>query len=784
MARGNGAPAPEGTPAYEAAEGEAPERKPKLDDGEFLAIARAERQNAIGINAGDEVVTDRIRALEYFKGEMLDVTSMPNRSKAVATEVSDAILTALPDLCEIFVGGEDIGAFRPVNEDDEDAAKQETAVVNHVIMEQNPGFELVHDGIHDALLAKVGVYNFWIEEEESYSVEKLEGQTVTAVQAATEGAKQPQADYEVMNVTETGADPLLGPLYSFQVQRRKTSRCVKIKAVDPSRFSVARDTANLRDAVSCHMMTTPRAQELKRIGFDPDLVDELPTFNAYAAQQVELARDTAGENLNPQAASAHSVNDLRTVCVYVSVVRVDAYDDGKPQIWRLVTNEAGTVLLDKEELQCIPFAAGSPYRIPHRFYGRSLADLLIEHQRLKTAFLRLHVDQSFFAVNSRHEISMQDANEHTIGDYLNNVPGFPVRSKTGNATKPLSNERSEMKLLDTLEYLATQAEQRTGVVRNAQGLNPDTLHDTATGAQQLMTAAQKRLRFVARCLAETLFKDLFIGVHTLLRTSGEQQMAVRLTGQWVPTDPSSWGERKDMIIDIGMGAGGREMDLQMSGAIGNLMNQIVTAQGQGAISPPVIQADNVYEYAEWFLDRAGVKKAQKFFTDPKPAMQQQAANPQPPPPDPKLLEVQAKAQLAQQEQAHQHEMAQAESARKDAVAAADVDRKQKEAALHLNIKRQEADEAAQLARDKAAREAQLANDRAAFEANLATDKQNKDYELALRQQDLDHEAQLRGIEKEREIGHAQNDAKTAVAMHATETEAQLPKNRPGGDLAE
>lgn len=743
MAYGNGAP--EAAPEQETLAPVKPaekQRRPKLDDEEFLAIARAERQNAIGIQAGDEVVTDRIRALEYFKGEMVDVPSMPNRSKAVATEVSDAILTALPDLCEIFIGGEDIGAFRPINEDDEEAAKQEKAVVNHIIMEQNPGFELVHDGIHDALLNKVGIYNFWIEEEDNYSVETLENQTAMAVQDAQQKAQAPDADFELMNVTQTGQHEMLGPLYSFQVQRAKTSRCVKIKAVDPNRFSVARDTANLRDAVSCHMMTTPRAQELKRIGFDPDQVDDLPAFNAYASQQTEQARDTAGENLNPQSNAGSATHDLRTVCVYVSVIRVDAYEDGKPQIWRLVTNESGDVLLDKEELQCVPFAAGSPYRIPHRFYGRSLADLLIEIQRLKTAFIRLHVDQSFFAVNARHEISQADSNEHTMSDYLNNVPGFPVRSKTGNATKPINNERSEMKLLDTLEYIATQAEQRTGVVRNAQGLNPDTLHDTKGGAQMLMTAAQKRLRFVARCLAETLFKDLFIGVHMLMRTSGEQQMAVRLTGGWVATDPSSWGERKDMIIEIGMGAGGREMDLLVAGSIGSLMEQIITAQGQGAIQPPVVTAENVWEYGEWYLDRAGVKKSKKFFTDPKPAIQQAQQNPQPAPPDPEMEKVKADAAAAQQK----------------------LQIMQQTAAAKAQNDKAAADARVALDQWEAAQQAQLAEKKAAFEAHLAEQNAEREAQLAIFTAELQAHV-------DKHVGGVKADA-----------QVQISKNRPGGDL--
>src|SRR5690606_26922049 len=97
-----------------------------------------------------------------------------------------------------------------------------------------------------------------------------------------------------------------------------------------------------------------------------------------------------------------------------------------------------------------------------------------------------------------------------------------------------------------LEYFNTVAEQRTGIVRNAQGLNPDTLHDTAGGAFALMAAAQKRLRLIARIFAETGLKDLYLGVHATIRESATAERMVKLRGKWVPVDPSKWGERNDM----------------------------------------------------------------------------------------------------------------------------------------------------------------------------------------------------------------------------------------------
>ena len=60
-------------------------------------------------------------------------------------------------LMEIFAGGEEVVQFAPVGPEDVAAAEQETDYVNHVFMQQNPGFLVLYSFIKDALLSKVGV---------------------------------------------------------------------------------------------------------------------------------------------------------------------------------------------------------------------------------------------------------------------------------------------------------------------------------------------------------------------------------------------------------------------------------------------------------------------------------------------------------------------------------------------------------------------------------------------------------------------------------------------------
>jgi hypothetical protein len=87
----------------------------------------------------------RAQAMKYYLGEMQrDMPAEPGRSRAVSTDVSDTIEGMLPDLMDIFAGSDEVVRFEPAGPNDKDAAQQETDYVNHVFMQQNPGFMVLY----------------------------------------------------------------------------------------------------------------------------------------------------------------------------------------------------------------------------------------------------------------------------------------------------------------------------------------------------------------------------------------------------------------------------------------------------------------------------------------------------------------------------------------------------------------------------------------------------------------------------------------------------------------
>jgi hypothetical protein len=143
-----------------------------IDSGTLRAMLAAEKADALSAMAASKLSDDRAKALDYYMGDMsTDMPSTPGRSSAVSSDVADTVDSLMPALMDIFCSGDEVVQFDPVGPEDVEAAAQETDYLNHVFMQQNPGFMVLYSFIKDALLSKVGVVKVWWEECEEEAKE-------------------------------------------------------------------------------------------------------------------------------------------------------------------------------------------------------------------------------------------------------------------------------------------------------------------------------------------------------------------------------------------------------------------------------------------------------------------------------------------------------------------------------------------------------------------------------------------------------------------------------------
>lgn len=619
----------------------------KMKDSELRALLAAEKADALAAVQSSRLSQERQDAMNYYNGDVSkDLPSLDGRSKVVSTDVADVVEGLMPSLMEIFCAGDEVVRFEPVGPEDETRAEQETDYVNHVFMQQNPGFMVLYSFIKDALLQKVGVCKVWWEEEEREERETYYDQPDDAfallvanpeVEVVEHTAKpDPYAPAPADGDDEEAEAP---QLHDVTVVTRKTYACAKVEPVPPEEFGIARRARSIRDADYCFHEVIKTETDLIEQGYDAHQISALPSYSSLENSETQ-ARNTVDEQDGGGDEGANRAT--RPIKVTEHYIRMDYEGDGKARLYRVTTAGEGDILKregrpDIEPEDMIRFAAMTPVIVTHRFFGRSIADLVMDIQRIKTSMLRALMDNAYVVNNPRPVISEEDCTTDTIDDLLVSRHGAQIRVKRNapaavvwQTVPSIANH-----IYPLLEYQDATREWRTGVTRQGQGIDANALQNqSATAVNQAFTAAQARMKLIARIFAETGIRDLFSLLHATIRKHGQKAQTVRLRNKWVQVDPREWKSRNDMTINVGLGTGGRQQQLANVMALIGLQTE---ALANGLVN--LVKVDNLYNSAKEFIKIVGLKSVEQFFTDPatQPPLQ--------PKPDPKLIELQAKNEI-------------------------------------------------------------------------------------------------------------------------------------------
>ena len=618
----------------------------KLSEDKLKAILASERADALAANNASKLTEARADAMDYYLGDVSkDLPDQDGRSRAVSMDVADTIEGMMPPLMEIFTGGDEVVRFEAVGGEDVEAAEQETAVVNHVFMQQNPGFMVLYSFIKDSLLSKNCIVKIWWEKGERETRETYYDQSddTFAVLVAKEGA-------EVVEHTEKDApDYVADPdnpdadrpkLHDVTIAFKNEYSCARVEAVPPEEFGISRRARSIKDTNYCfHEVTNRTEASLIADGYDKRQIQSLPTYSSLGSTE-DQARDTVDENT--KAEGDEGINKAaRPIRITEHCIELDYEQNGKPALYQITTGGEDGIILKKDgEIQVsridyIPYACMTPVIITHRFFGRSIADLVMDIQRIKTAVLRALLDNAYLSNFPRPEIAQSHASDTTLDDLLAWRPGAPIRTKSpgGLVWQQVPNIGAQVYPL--IQYMDATREWRTGVTRQGQGVDADALQNqTATAANQFYTAAQARIKLIARIFAETGIRDLFSLLHACIRKNGKEAYTVKLRNKWVPIDPRQWKTRNDMTINVGLGTGSKAERLQQ-------LMVLISAQEKAALGgmTNLVQPKHFYNSAKELVKLIDLKAVDQYFSDPETT---EAA---PTPPDPKLIEIQMKAEI-------------------------------------------------------------------------------------------------------------------------------------------
>lgn len=628
----------------------------KMDETTLKAIVANEVRRAIGY-VGGTIAVEREKAINYYYGRPFG-NEIEGRSQVVSTDVADVIESVMPSIVKIFTAGDDVVKFEPQGPEDEEAAQQATDYCNWIFNRDNEGFLILYDWIKDALLQKMGAVKAWWDESEDVTEETYQGLTDLELQqllqdpevepvehtqypdplAAIQAPAQPEEAAEghsppLAPGAEQQMEPQPGPmLHDVKLKRTSKLGSVKIVAIPPEEFIVSPGARDRTDArLMGHRKRTTRTK-LKEEGYDPKIVDDIPIMDDTYLNWESLTR-RKDEDRPMDAYNDTLDKTSEWVWVTEAYIRVDYDGDGKAELRKVTVAGPGdtSVILDNEPAEDSPFYFLCPIRTPHKLIGRSLADLVMDIQLIKSTLQRQLLD-NMYLVNAPQTVIIEG--QVNLDDLLTRRPGGVVRAKSQGAVEPLATQPMLAPALQAIEYIDSVRETRTGVTRYNQGLEADSLNKTATGVNRIFSAAQERIEMIARVFAETGVKDLFRGILRLVAKHQQKARIVRLRNQWTPMDPREWNTNMDMSVSVGLGTGNKDQMLAHIMAIMQLQEKMVAAGGMGSLVTPV----NIYNAASDVVKNSGLKSEDRYFTDPK------KAPPQQPKPDPEMQKLQAQIQ--------------------------------------------------------------------------------------------------------------------------------------------
>ncbi len=621
-----------------------------MEERELVSLIEKKVSSSIGNYNGD-LSESRAKELKYYYGEPFG-NEIEGESQVVSTDVFDTVEGMLPDLLDIFFSSDDVVMFNPVGAEDEEKAKQRTDVCNYVLTRQNNGFLVFYEWFKDALLQKNGVVKYWWEEDKSYNKDSYQGLTegqylklsqddAVEITAHTEYEDKSEMPLREMALQEflKKAPPQfheqikqqimgqpLPKLHDVEVKVLKDRSRVCIECVPPEEFGIdaAHKCVSIQETNFCYHKNKQTISSLRAKGCPEEVLIQIGSDHNLSDLTAEsLARDKYVDQQTIRN------DDTKDTHVTECFIRVDMDNDGVDELRHVILVDRA-VWID-EETDHINFAAITPIIMPHRWIGRSAAELVMEDQFTKSVLIRQMLNNLYLTNNPRKVVlsSPSGVVQANLDDMYNSRPGAIAREYVPNAIRNEETPFVAGAAFPMLEYIDGQKEVRTGVTRYSQGTDADSLNKTARGIGLIQQAGQKREKLIARIFAETGVKDLMKGIAYMLSKYSTKAMTIKLRNQWVDIDPREWEDQYDMVVNVGLGTGNKDQQLAHLNLVDQSQLELMKT-GRGYL----VTDENVFNLHSKRAETMGFKNPEMFISSPNSVQKP------PPAPNPDLLKIQ------------------------------------------------------------------------------------------------------------------------------------------------
>ena len=583
-----------------------------MDDEELKGIVGKEIDDAIDF-VDNWVSPLRATATEYYRGDPFG-NEEAGRSQIVSMDVRDTVMSILPSLMRIFNSTENTVEYAPQGPEDQEAAKQATEYARYVINRDNDGFLQMHAAFKDALIRKVGVLKCYWDDQTKFETHDWTGLDDNAL-----AALMSDADVDVqIQASEPVGEPMMDPMtgeilpppmvHSVRATYTHPDGRIKMEAVPPEEFLISRESKSLDQASYIGHRRVVTVSELVAMGYDYDVVSDAGAN--YDDMESNIERYTRNKSLTSEM-SERNDPAMKKVLYVESYIKVDYDGDGIAELRKICSVGDESVILMNEPCSVVPFAVFCPDPEAHDFFGMSVADAVMDIQKIKSSIMRNTLDSLSMSIHPRMAITEGMVN---LDDAMSTEVGSIIRQRQNGAVQMLSMPFVGQQAFPVLKYMDELKEARTGISKASAGLDAGALQSsTATAVNATVSAAQQHIELIARVFAETGMKQLYKIVLHLLTTHQDAPRMVRLTNNFVPIDPRTWNSNMDVSVRVALGRGTDTERMMMLKQIGEMQREAM--QTMGAVNP-LTDINKLSNTLKAMTELAGFKDTSQFWSDP------------------------------------------------------------------------------------------------------------------------------------------------------------------------
>jgi hypothetical protein len=573
------------------------------EDEEAMGRLRADIERALDYRE-TEYEPLWFKALRYLEG-FCDVPAEDGRSSVVMTRVRDAVRHARPALLRALLTNRPV-EFLPTSLVSAEAAEQATDFV-HAALLRADGFNALRAAIDDAVALGLGIIHTTWEDHSEVSLYRYNGVTPEQIEALLQ-------DGAVLQAVEQREDGLLDAAVFYARQNGRL--CIRPVPVED--FFIDPAATSIDEARYFGLQKTCLFGDLQAQGYDPDAVERVgqdPGVEDDTLREIKRAR--RGHDTTDQ----HDVGgdpNTRRVRLTELYVRMKVADGMPLVLHRVLLGGASYIPLSVEPADGQPLSLFMVDPVAHRFYGRSVSEILFDDQNAATAIMRSILDNVTMVNNPRFAVVDSSVN---MADMLNGEIGGIVRVKAPGMVQVLDVPFVAGQTLPALQYLDAQSELRSGLTRAAAGLDPDAMQSTTREAVRAQVeAATAQTELMVRNLAETGLRHLYTRILSLTVRYTTAEQRAELLGRADAIDPRVWRHTMQMRVNVGVGNG--RVDEQVEALDSLLAFQMGILQNMG-LQNPFVTLRHISNAMQDRVRLAGLPNGTRYLNVITPEVEQQ-----------------------------------------------------------------------------------------------------------------------------------------------------------------